>query len=597
MKVFFAFAVLPSLAVAEGAGECLESSVILLQVHAQVVEEPKGASTAAEKVQSKPMAAYEAVNSKISELMTRISDQQSETVAEVASRKAEYEATLQAELDRERSLKAANAAISTQIGHLQSLNGDLRRRAATLGHSNEELRSDLQGLQENMTMAQEFVAASLSHSDDADVAELAVLAELAAKDAKKAESKLKSQRLEEIWGKTKVSTLQFGASRSSPEELIAVLGSGLANLSTEENATLTSMKQMFDTKYQEVNRRCAGLLDEQRVLNSSRADAQQLKQRLETAVQHLEKTESYLKAQSKALRGFAGKMALPVQEKASLLQFLPRGEPYLPEAVEIIKPSDVFQQLTSQLKSLEESVEVSRKESAAALAQEHADQKGQLLQQERENAALEKSNAVITGEIEDLKKTNEKLRNEADELLADSADFRARLMDMQANMTNAQEFALEALTQLDDKDVAELDVLTELAKKEAEEEAEREKRQRLDAVASLRHAAMLEETPQMDSESTSSLVNGMTESLEKLQQAQALREATLKAAFEHDFQLGAKRHEELTKEHAELEASKQSLTSLQERLQAAVSHLTDTRRQLAEKVSSLRGFLRGLGAA
>jgi len=599
MKTFMAFAFLPSLAVAGSADECRTYGVTLLQVQARVVEEPKSVLTSANKVLSEPMEAYQAVNSKISELMTRLSDQHTEAAAEVASRKARYERTLKAELEREQSIKAANAAITKEIHHVQNLNGDLRWRAATLGHSNDAMRSDLRSLQENMTMAQEFVATSLSHSDDAQAAELEVLAELAANDAKEAESKLKSQRLQEISGKSKVSTLQFRSSRSSPEELMAVLSSGLADLKMEENATLASMKQMFDTQFNEANSRCASLLDEQTALNTTRSTAQQLNKRLESAVHHLEQTEKYLKAQINAIRGFAGKMAMPAkQEEASLLQWGPRAKPQLPKAVEISKqPNDVFQQLSSQLKNLEESLGESRKETAAATAKQQEEYKRQLLQQERENEALEKSNAVVSKEIEDLRKSNEGLRMEADDLETESAAFRAQLMEMQANMTNAQEFALEALTKLDDKDAAELQVLTELAKKEAEEEAEKEKRQRLDAVGSLRHAAMLEETPQMDSESASSLVSGVTESLEKLQKAQAEREATLKAAFEHDFQLGVERHEKLTKEQAELEATKQSLTTLQERLQAAVSHLKETRKQLAEKVSSLQTFLHGLGVA
>jgi len=620
----------------EEAADTCSPGLVLLQQRAQALRRPVEPVERLPEVAdmlSKPSEVLDALSSRAAELEKDLLNMQNESASSINTRKAEYDQALVEQVSNQKLIVAVNANISAEVQRLSSMNQALREQAAEIQRTNDVFRADLAAFQSNVTSMHNLIAGSLAKANDSQAADLQILTDMARWDAAaaaaavaastaaaaSAQNETRAENEGQPAASSSVSALQLG--RTSPEDLITVLEQGLVELRRQESSTLASLKETFYRQYEAGKERSAALFNEQRRLNNSIEEKTFQQQQLHSAMRRLESTQLYLKEQSAAVRAFAeglGKRPLPGQseevEQASLLQ-LPSNESDesdsseaagLPVVTEVMdKQSSVFEALSTQVVALEAQLAAVQRDNDIATANQQEGYRQKLEEQEQENLELESANAAVATEIEQLKESNADLRSRAEELQEENLKLQEDLETMQANMTTAHEFLEGSLSRFNDSEAVELAVLSELDEKDAVQGGIEAKKRSLEEIASsklamLEMSAMLSEAPELpklnaNDENPRALVERMSEGLEQLAVAQKEREASLKAAFDKEFEKGAEHRDQLEKQRTQLNATKLSLTDLESRLTVAVQFLEDTRDQLSDRADSLRGFLQRLG--
>jgi len=272
-------------------------------------------------VWSKPKAMVDEMGKNADTLEAHLNELQQHSNSLIAQQKADYELNLTTQRDGNKEFQKQNDHIAANISVLDKDIKHLRDKNGKLTKANLKLEEDIHSMQDNMSTAVEFLkdAVNLSESDLDNAEELKVLDELTKLDTDKASENDHKGKLDEVLaanaGEGEMSLLELGnAVRVHPkkpkqkeagfQELIEMVTQSLSDLTTETNASEWSLHDQFMKQWLVGGAHKSALLQKQSELNTTEADAIELKNRLINAEEHLENTHEYLVDKAESVRSF-----------------------------------------------------------------------------------------------------------------------------------------------------------------------------------------------------------------------------------------------------------------------------------------------------
>jgi hypothetical protein len=260
-----------------------------------------------------PSNSFSTLKSTVATLEKRLAEDQKRSARALRQLKMEYELKLRkSEKDNSR-VEHDNSQIASRVTELKQSNVALRRRAAELVKANDVLKLQLNDFASNLSLAQEFAREGLLLSA-ANASEVQVLVELTELDNSARAASKKQALLSEFGGHSgKVSLVSiFGEThKRSANDIMETLATDFSKLSDEENTSQTMLREAFEKKLSDVMTRHEALLSEQAGLNKTKADAEEVHERLSAAVNHLSKIHNQLLARVKAIKAFGLSLGNP----------------------------------------------------------------------------------------------------------------------------------------------------------------------------------------------------------------------------------------------------------------------------------------------
>jgi len=256
----------------------------------------------------RPEHAYNHVNQHVSDLADQLDAVNAESIEEAETQKVEYENQLQ-ELKYNNTIQAeANDKVAEEITQLDKVIASWRSSADAISVENNKYRHDLETMQANMSLAQEYLKKSLIKTSEpfAETDELMVLDELEKQDEAHNAHKVHKKSLDEI--SPKVALLQMTDPHDNEGHargLLKTLSISLDKLLEEHQASLDALKADFDKEFGKHMKHHEELVEEFSQLNQTRAAKTTLKSRLEVAEAHLKKTNLQLKKRRESFLAFA----------------------------------------------------------------------------------------------------------------------------------------------------------------------------------------------------------------------------------------------------------------------------------------------------
>eukprot|EP00747_Dinoflagellata_sp_TGD_P029356 gnl/TRDRNA2_/TRDRNA2_133860_c0_seq2.p1 gnl/TRDRNA2_/TRDRNA2_133860_c0~~gnl/TRDRNA2_/TRDRNA2_133860_c0_seq2.p1 ORF type:complete len:436 (+),score=134.20 gnl/TRDRNA2_/TRDRNA2_133860_c0_seq2:53-1360(+) len=329
-----------------------------------------------------------AINEQAAALEAKTLQAQMADSQRMAKQKAVFEQRLRQQEQANLVVVAENKEVEKEIATLKKDNEGLRKHSRELQESNALARKELKSLQKSLALVTEFAKDSLVKTDDAKAKELVVLqqskgkgrrahrhilAQMESMDTEEPadsddlaahsddeqdddqdqetaqededtngddEEDVAASLLQLDSSDNQISALEtvaanaMGTDLGSPTEppadptgILKTLASGVANLAAQEKQSETKLKKMFVTDFQAGNRRHAALMQQQRSLNATRAGLENLQDRLDNAVTHLEHTQNHLQQDLRGFGLFAQRLAhlalAPAKEVPRLMEALP----------------------------------------------------------------------------------------------------------------------------------------------------------------------------------------------------------------------------------------------------------------------------------
>jgi hypothetical protein len=256
-----------------------------------------------------PSSSFSAMKTTVAELEKRLVVEQQQSVTTLQSIKAGYEKTLLAQKKNNSLLERVNLLISFRIRTKQKSNDALRQQASDLVKANTFLKSELEALDSNLSLARDFVQDGLV-SSSMNESEIRVLADLAELD-EKASSISRKQALLGSAGKLSLMESVGDVHERSSDVIMDTLTSSLATLASDASTSQSVLKDAFEKKLSDVVETHHGLMRDQALLNKTADEAENLHERLSAAVGHLSKVHHNLLARIKAIRAFAFRLGSP----------------------------------------------------------------------------------------------------------------------------------------------------------------------------------------------------------------------------------------------------------------------------------------------
>lgn len=285
--------------------------------------------------------AFRAVTSKMDELHAGLAKIKADSLNAVSKQKADLDSKLELLLARNRDTESTNTRLAEDIRSLQEKNLGLRNESNELLEECKHITSELQVMQTNISMAQEFIEKSIKSSNLTDNPELAILADLDMKDASVEALKLHERSLSqmELLAKgPKVSMFQMGATEKNPgtQDLLNELLQSWDSIGGQQNGSSYALEEAFEKEKERHEKQYATLLKEQGDLNATKQAQESLNSKLQGAITHLKSSRDHLLQEKMALQKFAKRLGVkPVQgvvTPAPLSLELPSGPPEVPEA-------------------------------------------------------------------------------------------------------------------------------------------------------------------------------------------------------------------------------------------------------------------------
>jgi len=236
----------------------------------------------------------------MSELEGRLAEAQNQSIYEVSSQRAEYEAKLREQQAESHTTELKNAELAVKIHELRKANARRRADAESLTNETNTLKLDIQDLRENLTSVADYINESSQLLNFRNAKELAVLSTLADQDDSLAHQKL----LDAIGGVHMLQGKPKTTKHQQPEDLLHSLMSSLGNLSQEQNGSATSLKQSFEHMLQVGADKQKLLLEKSDKLKEMLESEDVLHKRLDIAIQHLQKARKQLSKQKEAIGTF-----------------------------------------------------------------------------------------------------------------------------------------------------------------------------------------------------------------------------------------------------------------------------------------------------
>lgn len=250
------------------------------------------------------------------------------------------------------------------------------------------------------------------------------------------------------------------------------------------------------------------------------------------------------------------------------------GFPELPTVSAMLDEStQTLSGISSQAQKLQQQMLQVQQENAARMQRQKAVFDRKLQEQEEKNRAVVKENAVIAQNIMNMKKENEKLLKHAQTLQKGNSLRHGELNMLQDQLTAAQSFLKDSLTQTDDSNASDLEVLKDEKHPSGPSSAA--------AVSFLEVSEWAEpEAPAAAAaapEQPESLLTMLGNEVKVMKKQGQDSEAKLKELFKTDFQAGVKRHKALLAQQKVLKETLEKMKSFHDRLDAADKHLQSTR--------------------
>jgi len=291
-------------------------AVSLLQIASQKLTLPD-----MKQVLQKPTTAYNTVNTHLVDLAAQLQQVQDKGVSEAEDASEQYNRQIKEIKINITHQEHENHKVVVDINKFDVSIAGLRENADVFTASNKKLRDDLQLIQANITLVQEFLIQSLDRANESttDTPELLILSELENEDNTKKQELAHKKSLERITKKhEKLALLQLarpGAVKTKTnktagaQNILTELAGSLEKLMAEQAESEAALKEAFETEYEELSKTSETLVEEWDTLNTTRASKIEVETRLKLAVKHLEKTSKSLRKRREALLAFGHKLA------------------------------------------------------------------------------------------------------------------------------------------------------------------------------------------------------------------------------------------------------------------------------------------------
>jgi len=270
---------------------------------------------ALKQVMGKSTQVLTSLNTQMEELKESLATAEKDSKNDVRAEKAAYEKKLREQHVNTTGMQARNKKVSTEVSELKQETAGLRRKGDRLKAQSAVLRNSLESLQNNISTAQDFITGALVSKEE-DTDKLSILHELDANDTHKSMEKAHKQSLLAVVGdpmemREMAGLLQTEVEQPSPDaaEYVRSLGARFEELEIEQNASMTELKQSFDSEWAREEKLQQMLEKEHESLQESKATESELRHRLHGAVVHLQETKTYLESRVGGLQTYAARVS------------------------------------------------------------------------------------------------------------------------------------------------------------------------------------------------------------------------------------------------------------------------------------------------
>lgn len=228
----------------------------------------------------------------------------------MGKQKAAYAQVLVTQQLENRAIADANVKLSVEINRTRKANDKARKRALDLQEDGRQMIAQLNAMEANLTLAQDYIKESLRAGMDGDEPELQVLRDLDQEDQSRQAESAHQHKLDEIASAGKhaamleVADADVGAT-VDPKAILEVLESHLDELEQTHAESEAKLKERFQEKLAEFTSKHVELVGEQSQLQETHSSLLALQARLQAAVEHIEKQNQKLSEQTTSLKSFA----------------------------------------------------------------------------------------------------------------------------------------------------------------------------------------------------------------------------------------------------------------------------------------------------
>jgi hypothetical protein len=253
-----------------------------------------------------------------------------------------------------------------------------------------------------------------------------------------------------------------------------------------------------------------------------------------------------------------------------------------------------FDEMKSKMDKLQAGMAKATEHSQKVANKQKSIYESELRQQQEQIQKVEASNAGLAGDLASLRTGNARIREKCTAVMNDSQAVAAELRGLQEKIGFAQEFGRRTLKTFDSAlhTSPELKVMRAATEEQHMHAEELEHERRLQELYSM----SMFQLPAQEGETgpgskAKDLMKELESSFDTVIDEQRASLASLKAAFEKEFKMGARHLETLLNQEAELKATKTLEEKLNSDLAAALKHLLVTHEYLLQHCDAARKFV------
>lgn len=266
-------------------------------------------------------------------------------------------------------------------------------------------------------------------------------------------------------------------------------------------------------------------------------------------------------------------------------------------------PDNVFESVSSRVSALEAQLKQTELDDRQKLLAREAKYEQQVAAEQKANDQIDRENKALAAEVEGLTQTTAELRKKAVTLQADIEKWGSDWHRLEDNISTALELSSSTLQEIRRlKRAPQTRVLAELRQDEETVARVHQKQAEFNDIAhppnrlggSSRLSLLQVQRMPMNG-GPRSILMGLDAGFEELAKEQEQKLAELKAKYRPILQEQQDRTKTLEKERAALQAQKDSLLPIVNRLSSAIKFLEDSRSKMEVQGRSIRMFAQRLG--
>lgn len=262
---------------------------------------------------------FESLLAGINDLQGRLHMQQKTYNEEIEYQRQAYEEQVQKQEDSIRELRASNVRLVDEITQLDRSNAALREEASFMKRQVEEMRTNLDLVQTNISTVKEAMG-DMMRATSGLGPHIQVLERLDSEDSEREAAALRQRLIDQVEerfqdGAPAFSFVQLGQtlertrSASRTDDLLSKLHDRMAQLQQEHAAEMFRLKVEFQSKFAKSQKEVESIIAEQRSLNRTKADLLSNSVELQHARGQLVQALNYLTVRNTALRNFFGELS------------------------------------------------------------------------------------------------------------------------------------------------------------------------------------------------------------------------------------------------------------------------------------------------